>query len=167
MSEADQWLTAYIGLGSNLDQPLQQVNDAVRDIGELAEVRILEVSPWYRTAPIGPQDQPDFINGVVKLATRLSANDLLRGLQDIEQTHGRVRLQRWGARSLDLDILLYGDRRIDSTDLKVPHPEMTKRAFVLQPLADIADAHLEIPGVGRLADALAACPHDRVERLAS
>lgn len=165
MNAAPAWVDAYIGLGSNLQQPHQQITTAIQEIAALQGVRQVEVSPLYRTAPIGPQDQPDFINGVLRLQTCLPPLDLLAALQAIEQTHGRVRVQHWGARSLDLDILLYGTQVIDLPSLQIPHPQIVHRAFVLKPLADLAALDLLIPGYGCLAELLAGCPDDRVERL--
>jgi len=105
---------------------------------------------------MGPEDQPDYINAVARLETWLEPHDLLRALQAIEQQHGRVRQLRWGARTLDLDLLLYGDAIIDRPELKVPHPGLHQRPFVLYPLQDI-DPALMIPGMGRLSDITRAC----------
>ncbi|CAA0078703.1 2-amino-4-hydroxy-6-hydroxymethyldihydropteridinepyrophosphokinase [BD1-7 clade bacterium] len=127
---------AYIGLGSNLNNPLAQVNQAVDDISALGTISAQ--SSWYRSKPVGPQDQPDFINGVVALQTLLEPLPLLDALQSIEQAHHRIREKHWGPRTLDLDILLYNDACIDDPRLSIPHPWMTERAFVLIPLAEIA-----------------------------
>ena len=139
---------AYIGLGSNLDDPVRQVRDGIAALGRLPHTTLVANSPLYRSRPVGPQDQPDFINAVARLETALTAITLLHHMQSIEQKHGRRRDgQRWGPRTLDLDLLLFGDETITLEELKVPHPQMARRAFVLQPLLDIAPA-VSIPGLG-------------------
>ncbi len=148
-------ITAYIGIGSNLDNPLQQVNAATKALAALPESSLLACSPWFGSTAIGPGQQPDYVNGVVALATDLSPDALLLALQAIEQQHDRQREQRWAARTLDLDILLYGDQRIDTPDLIVPHPRMLGRPFVLQPLLAIA-ADLTLPDGSQLRDHAAA-----------
>jgi 2-amino-4-hydroxy-6-hydroxymethyldihydropteridine diphosphokinase len=143
----------FIGLGSNLDQPVKQLESALQSLQSLAANSQLTVSPLYLTQPVGPQDQPDFVNAVAGFETSLPAHDLLDELQAIERIHRRQRDQRWGPRTLDLDLLLYGEEIIASERLQVPHPRMHERAFVLQPLADIA-LDLSIPGKGKLSDLL-------------
>lgn len=165
MNETPPWVEAFIGLGSNLDDPRQQLLSAVEHIAALPEVENAALSPLYGSQPVGPQDQPDYLNAVLHIRTCLQPLPLLRALQAIENAHHRLRTQRWGARTLDLDILLYGTETIDQPDLHVPHPEMTRRAFVLYPLADIADASLSVPGVGTLGELLAACPREGIWRL--
>jgi len=158
-------VVAYIGLGSNLENPEQQIRMARLAIAGLAEVDELAFSSLYRSPPMGPQDQPDYINAVMAVTTNLSAIGLLRCLQRIELNQGRVRKgQRWGARTLDLDLLLYADRQIDEADLTVPHPGMGTRAFVLYPLYEIAP-DLVVPGKGALADLVERCPLDDLQRL--
>lgn len=130
--------TCYIALGSNLDSPLSQVTKAVNTLNETPSITVTACSPWYQSTAIGPGDQPDYVNGVVSIETQLSAIALLDVLQAIEAEHGRERHTRWGARTLDLDLLLYGDCVIDTERLQVPHPRMTERNFVLYPLSDIA-----------------------------
>jgi 2-amino-4-hydroxy-6-hydroxymethyldihydropteridine diphosphokinase len=155
----------YIGLGSNLETPVDQINLARSAINHLQNVRESAFSSLYRSAPMGPIDQPDYINAVMAIYTSLGPLDLLRKLQQIESQHGRVRKdQRWGARTLDLDILLYGNQQIDCQDLKLPHYGMAERAFVLYPLYEIAP-ELDIPGVGKLADLLTKVPPDGLEKL--
>lgn len=145
----------YIGLGANLDDPRRQVESALRELQHLPDTQVVAVSPLYRTAPVGPAQQPDFINAVACLQTALKPLPLLAALQQIERQHGRIRSgQRWGPRTLDLDLLLYGARVLESSTLCVPHPQMHCRAFVLVPLADIAPARLELPGLGRLSELL-------------
>jgi 2-amino-4-hydroxy-6-hydroxymethyldihydropteridine diphosphokinase len=136
---------AYIGLGSNLASPLRQVRQAIAELAQLPASRLVAVSCIYRSHPMGPADQPDYINAVAAIETRLSPLELLDGLQAIENAHGRVRGSvQWGARTLDLDLLLYGDEIIAEPRLTVPHPGMAERSFVLQPLADIAPT-LQLP----------------------
>jgi 2-amino-4-hydroxy-6-hydroxymethyldihydropteridine diphosphokinase len=143
------WVTAFVGLGSNLDQPVSQVQDAFSELDALPDTRLLGRSPLYRSAPLGPPGQPDYVNAAAMLETRLTPHALLDLLQGIERRHGRLRGERWGPRSLDLDLLLFADRRIDSRRLQVPHPEISRRPFVLIPLYDIAP-DLSLPGVGPL-----------------
>lgn len=154
---------AYIALGSNLDNPQQQVLRAITELDALPGTHITAVSPWYRSAPMGPSDQPDYINGVAKLETDLSPLPLLQALQNIEDTHQRVRQEHWGARTLDLDILLYGDQIIDHPKLQVPHPGMATRNFVLLPLADIAP-QLMLPNKTSIAELLESCPSEGIVR---
>jgi len=139
----------YIGLGSNLDAPRRQVETALAELRELPDSRWLGSSSLYRSRPVGPQDQPDYVNAVAVIDTGLEAEDLLDALQAIERSHGRRRGRRWGERTLDLDILLYGEETIHSERLRVPHPEMHRRGFVLKPLQDLAPG-LVIPGLGEL-----------------
>ncbi len=132
-------VTAYIGLGSNLSGPRMQVSKAANEIASISASRVVAFSPLYLSKPMGPQDQDDYINAVIALETRLSALQLLDALQAIENTAGRVRKDnRWGARILDCDILLYGNETIENERLTVPHYGMKVREFVLLPLADIA-----------------------------
>jgi len=145
------WVTVFVGLGSNLDRPVSQVRDALRELDGLPDTRLLRRSPLYRSAPLGPPGQPDYINAVAMLETRLMPDALLDLLQGIERRHGRMRGERWGPRTLDLDLLLFADRRIDSERLQVPHPEISRRPFVLVPLHDIAP-ELIVPGVGPLSE---------------
>jgi 2-amino-4-hydroxy-6-hydroxymethyldihydropteridine diphosphokinase len=137
-------VTAYLGIGSNLDDPLAQVTRAVNELAHCKGIRVLRCSPWYGSQAVGPGAQPDYVNGAIEINTVLEPVALLRALQEIEQQHGRKRDVRWGARTLDLDILLYGDAVITGPDLQVPHPRLHERAFVLKPLADLCPTH-EIP----------------------
>jgi len=125
---------------------------------------VLALSSLYRSAPMGPQDQPDFVNAVVQLATGLSADELLDGLRGVEQAQGRTREQHWGPRTLDLDILLYGDAVIATERLQVPHPGLALRNFVLYPLAEIDDG-LVVPGLGSVKSLLEQCPRAGLLRL--
>lgn len=148
---------AYIGLGSNLDDPHTQVWCAIDELARLPGCTLRGRSSLYATAPLGPVAQPPFVNAVVSLSTTASPLALLDALQGLELDHGRVRDgTRWGPRTLDLDLLLFGDWQLQLPGLTLPHPEMARRAFVLVPLAEIAPAGLLIPGQGQLADLLAA-----------
>lgn len=129
---------AYIGLGSNIESPAEQVRVALDELAMLPLSRLVAASSLYASHPVGPQDQPDFINAVAALETRLSPLALLDQLQALEQQHRRRRQRHWGPRTLDLDLLLYANEHIDSPRLRVPHPQMSARAFVLLPLAEIA-----------------------------
>ncbi|MEA3640521.1 MAG: 2-amino-4-hydroxy-6-hydroxymethyldihydropteridine diphosphokinase [Lamprobacter sp.] len=150
-------VSAYIGLGANLGHPRRQVEQALLQLQSLPQSDVVAVSSLYRTVPVGPVDQPDFINAVARLDTRLKPLALLAALQQIERQHGRIRNgQRWGPRTLDLDILLMGEQVLRLPQLCVPHPQMHCRAFVLGPLAEIAPPGLEIPGQGRVDQQLAA-----------
>ncbi len=163
-SETD-WITVYIGLGSNLANPSEQIKSARTAITHTLGVRELAFSSLYHSPPMGPQDQPDYVNAVICVATELPPMDLLRCLQGIENDQGRVRKdQRWGARTLDLDVLIYGDRIIDLPDLIVPHTGLAERAFVLYPLYEIAP-QLLVPGKGHIADLTAKCPMNGLRRL--
>jgi len=147
----------YIGLGSNLGKPLQQIESAILELQAMAVESTMVVSSFYETKPVGPQDQPDFINAVASFHTELDANTLLDQLFVIEDKHNRQRQgEQWGPRTLDLDLLLYGDEVITSDRLTVPHPGMHERAFVLQPLLQIAP-ECRIPGRGVVSALLKQC----------
>ena len=136
---------AYIGLGSNLLSPLRQVKSAIAELAQLPQSRLAAVSQIYRSRPMGPADQPDYINAVAAIDTHLTPLELLDGLQAIENLHGRKRgAVQWGPRTLDLDLLLFGEQLIDEPRLIVPHPGMQERSFVLQPLLDIVPS-LKLP----------------------
>lgn len=129
----------YIALGSNLASPLEQVQAAIRALGDIPHSRVVNVSSFYRTPPLGPQDQPDYLNAAVALETTLAPDALLDHTQRIELQQGRVRkAERWGPRTLDLDIMLFGDEVINSPRLTVPHYDMKNRGFMLWPLFEIA-----------------------------
>ena len=150
-------VAAFVALGSNLEDPRRQVTTALQELDALASTRLSAKSALYRSAPMGPPDQPAYINAVARLDTKLAPETLLDALQSIEARHGRTRTgERWGPRTLDLDILLYGDQHIDSPRLRVPHPGLAERNFVLYPLAEIAP-NLDIPGMGPLSMLLARC----------
>jgi 2-amino-4-hydroxy-6-hydroxymethyldihydropteridine diphosphokinase len=155
---------AYLGLGSNLLDPVTQLNCAYETIATLDGVKVLAMSGYYHSSPMGPQDQPDYVNAVLAVATVLPPLGLLHALQAIENEQGRVRGERWGARTLDLDVLLYGDQCIDLPELIVPHPGLAQRAFVLYPLYEIAPL-LHVPGKGDLKGLLGQCPLNGLKRL--
>lgn len=156
-------IKAYIGIGSNLRQPIHQVQQALLALANLPDCQLVAQSRLYRSAPMGPRDQPDYINAVAVLDTTLSAIALLHLLQGIEHAQGRTREgERWGPRTLDLDILLFGEESITLPDLLVPHPGLHERNFVLYPLYEIAP-DLVIPGQGALTDLLAKCPANELE----
>lgn len=148
------WQPAYVALGSNQQQPRDQVERAFAALGRLGRTRLVARSRLYVTPPFGPVAQDDFVNAVAGLLTQLTPHELLAELRAIEQAHGRVRAERWGPRTLDLDLLVQGTARVADEQLTLPHPGIAERAFVLYPLADIAP-DLEVPGVGRVADLLA------------
>ena len=151
-------ISAYIGLGSNLLNPARQLGTALAALEQLRRSRLMEVSRLYRSAAIGPGSQPDYLNAVARLDTDLAPPSLLAALQQIEQDQGRERRVRWGARSLDLDILLYGNLRIDTPELTIPHPSMRLRNFVLYPLAQITGPELRLPDGTDLGTLIAHCP---------
>jgi len=156
-------VTAYVGLGSNLDDPQARVRRALDALATLPATRLVSASLLYATAPVGPQDQPDYVNAVARLATELTPSDLLAALLGIEAAQGRQRDgTRWGPRTLDLDLLLHGQARLALAGLHLPHPQIRHRAFVLVPLADVAPPDLNVPGQGILGDLLRACPADGV-----
>ena len=155
----------FIGLGSNLDDPVVQLKQALEHLNQLHAVILIKTSAFYRSKPMGPQDQPDFVNAVAELETNLSAEKLLDELQQIEYSQGRVRSLHWGPRTLDLDILLYGDEMIKTDRLTVPHAGIAQRNFVLVPLADIVGMDFKLPNMGTTGECLLACPGDELQRL--
>lgn len=157
---------SYIALGSNLNNPRRQLELALDAIARLPHSRLRARSGWYQSKAIGPGEQPDYLNGVVLIETSLEPHTLLRRLQEIEAAQGRVRGERWAARTLDLDILLYGERVIDTEVLQIPHPRMTERNFVLYPLADISP-DLLLPNGTPLAALLRLCNRDGLKRVRS
>ena len=158
---------AYVGIGSNLDHPTRQVREAFQELDEVVDTRCVARSSLYRSAPMGPSDQPDYVNAAAALRTRLSARGLLEALLAIERAHGRVREGlRWGPRTLDLDLLLYGNQCIDEPGLTIPHPGIATRSFVVYPLLEIAP-DLEVPGVASLMELAKRNPRDGLVRLES
>jgi 2-amino-4-hydroxy-6-hydroxymethyldihydropteridine diphosphokinase len=158
-------VVAYIGVGSNLDNPIARVYQAFEDLKAIPQTECISHSPLYSSKPIGPP-QPNYINSVIALKTQLSPKDLLIALQTIENAHGRRREVRWGPRTLDLDILLYGDLIKADAFLTLPHPRLQERSFVLYPLQDIAP-NLMVPGLGNLQTLLRRCPYHGLKRLKS
>ena len=154
----------YIGMGSNLAEPAEQLRSAVQALAQLPDTQLVGVSAFYQSDSLLPS-QPRYTNAVAALDSRLAPLDLLDALQAIETGQGRERLERWGPRTLDLDILLFGDHLIDEPRLKVPHYHMQARAFVLYPLAELAPADLRLADGRLLKDLLAACPFVGLERL--
>jgi len=150
--------TAYIALGSNMENPAWQLQDAVEAIGNWKHTSIEAISAVYSSTAVGPGNQPDYLNAVLKIHTRLSATSLLRALQEQESNQGRVRNERWGARTLDLDILLFDNLQLSTEALKIPHPSMTQRNFVLYPLADVAESDMLLPDGADLDTVLQHCP---------
>ena len=144
-------VTAFIALGSNLDDPRAQIRSALDQLAAMPETRLVRRSSLYRNPPAGGLDQPEFMNAVAEIETRMTPRRLLDTLLDIERAHGRVRDYPNAPRTLDLDIVLYGGRAIDEPGLAVPHPRMLARAFVLVPLAEIAPDEV-VPGAGKVAD---------------
>ena len=150
-------MISYIGIGSNQAEPVKQAKQAIEALKTLPKTRLTNCSSLYSSTPMGPQDQPDYINAVAELDTQLSALELLDALQQIELSQGRVRKEnRWGPRTLDLDIILYGDQQINNSRLTIPHYGMKVREFVLYPLLEIA-ADLVLPDGTVLSQLAAAC----------
>lgn len=157
-------ITAYIGLGSNQGGPRTQLLQAFAELAELPGTRLAARSPLYRSAPLDAPGQPDFVNAVAAVETDLSAAQLLEALQAIESRHGRERPYRHAPRTLDLDLLLFGETAFTSPVLTLPHPRMHERAFVLRPLLDL-DPRAEVPGRGPARELLRACAAQSVERI--
>ena len=157
MTQLQRWMPAYIGVGSNLDDPERQVRAALDALRELPDCQFVADSPLYCNPPMGPQDQPDYVNAVAALLTRQSPEELLLSLQKLESNLGRVRSKgdRWGPRVIDLDLLIYGVTECSVPGLDLPHPGIGERNFVLFPLRDIAPLLL-VPGQGTVED-LARC----------
>lgn len=150
--------TVYIAVGSNLDDPVMQVREAVDRMQDIPGVSIKKTSSLYQSQPMSPKDQPDFINAVVEIETNLEAENLLNFLQRIEAAQKRVRSDdRWGPRTIDLDILLFGDEIIKTKRLRIPHPGLSQREFVVYPLSEVA-ANLVLPTGEKLADLKEQCP---------
>ena len=143
-------VTAFVALGSNLENPVAQVRAGLRELAALPGTRLVAASSLYRNPPAGYLDQPDFVNAVAQIETHFAPRELLNALLEIERRHGRSRDFPNAPRTLDLDILIYGEREICETGLTIPHPRMLERAFVLVPLAEIAPAAV-IPGAGGVA----------------
>lgn len=162
-----RWRPAYVGIGSNLDSPRDQVERAVAALAEIADTILVRTSPLYKSGALDGSDQPDYVNAVSALLTQLDANALLESLRAIEQAQGRTRNdEKWGPRTLDLDLLVYSSDPIGEKELKVPHSGIRERNFVLLPLADIAP-NLRIPGLGSVSGLAAGVDRSnpKIERL--
>ncbi len=158
--------TCFIGLGSNLAKPRLQLENAVEALSKLPECHVLQVSSFYLSQPMGPKDQPDYVNGVVKMTSGLSPLCLLDQLQGIENKQGRERRGvQWGPRTLDLDLLIFGQLTMQTPRLTIPHYGMAERCFVLYPLADLVAGSFIIPGLGSLELLLEQCPREGLVRL--
>jgi 2-amino-4-hydroxy-6-hydroxymethyldihydropteridine diphosphokinase len=156
-----RWFPAYIGIGSNLGDSIARVRAAFDAIAGIEHTRLFVRSRLYRTRPFGPVQQGDFVNAVAGVLTQLPARGLLDALRAIESAAGRVRAERWGPRTLDLDLLVYSGQRIEEEGLTVPHPGIAERGFVLAPLNDVAPT-LRVPGAGRVDELLGRLPDDGI-----
>jgi 2-amino-4-hydroxy-6-hydroxymethyldihydropteridine diphosphokinase len=164
MTGTEPAAVAYVGLGSNLEDPLSQIRQALVDLESIPGTRVTARSSFYRTSPVGYLEQPDFINAVACVQTTLKPQALLAALLAIENRHGRRRAMRNAPRTLDLDLLLYGDEARDLDGLSLPHPRLHERAFVLAPLAEIAPGAM-VPGRGRVRDLLVRVDCSGVSRI--
>ena len=164
MKNSKKPVQAFIALGSNLEDPTIQIQQAFIELNELPDTRLIKHSSLYITAPMGRVDQPDFINAVAQIETSKTPHDLLSALLAIEHQHKRVREEINAPRTLDLDILMYDDLQCQDPGLTLPHPRISQRAFVLQPLIEICPEST-IPGQGNAKDLLAACKDQRVEKI--
>ena len=162
-----RWRPAYIGIGSNLDDPMAQVTQAIAELPEIPDSFYCGASSLYRSSPMGSVEQPDYINAAAAMVTRLEPKELLQKLREIEDKHGRRRTgERWGPRTLDLDLLAFSDVVTSDEVLTLPHPGIAERNFVLLPLCELAP-HLEIPGLGSVIALVNAIPGigDDLEKL--
>ena len=159
---SSRWTPAYVAIGANLDDPVQRVTEAFTAVSRIREIKVVARSRLYRSAPLGPQDQPEFINAAVGVLTQLTASELLIELKTLEQQLGRgTPVVRWGPRRIDFDLLVFGPERIATETLTVPHPGVPARNFVLYPLLDIAP-DLLVPGLGRVQDLAARVSADGI-----
>ncbi len=156
---------AYIGLGSNLSDPQAQVTSALQELNSIPDTHVLKASSLYVSKPMGPSDQPDYVNAVAKISTSLSPEQLLDKLQGLEQAHRRKRDgKRWGPRTLDLDIILFGDLQMETKSLQIPHYGVAEREFVLIPLQEL-QANLIIPGKGAIEGLISKLPAYELKKL--
>ncbi len=161
------WRPAYVGLGSNLSDPRRQVERAFDALGQIAHTRLVLRSGLWRSRPMGPQDQPEFVNAAAGLLTTMAPQALIAGLQEIERHMGKTEPGvRWGPRLIDVDLLAVGDLRVDEPGLRLPHPGLHQRNFVLYPLAEIA-AELWVPGLARVRALRERVSGEGIERLAA
>ncbi len=156
---------ACIGLGANLDEPLSQLSAAVTSLERLPGTRVTALSSVYQSAPLGPQDQPDYLNAAVTIDTELTPEALLKDLKQIERNLGRQPTRRWGERVIDLDILLFGALTYTSTHLTIPHPGLAERAFVLFPLQELLGSRFVVPGGVELGTLCERCEQLSIRRL--
>lgn len=154
----------YLSLGSNLNNPQQQLETAFIELNQLPKTQLVKKSSLWSSQPIGPQDQPDFINAAALISTQLEPLELLDQLQGLEKKHQRKKLRHWGERTLDLDIISYGNLVLTSPRLNLPHPEAKNRAFVLLPLAEI-NPQLVLPALGSLNELITALPKQQLVKL--
>jgi 2-amino-4-hydroxy-6-hydroxymethyldihydropteridine diphosphokinase len=158
-------IRVYIGIGSNLDNPVAQVLEAVEELEMIPDTILAERSTLYSGKPMGPEDQPDYVNAVVAMDTLLSADELHKALISIEDLQGRSRDgDKWGPRIIDLDLLMYGSHVIDTATLTVPHPGMHERDFVIIPLEEVA-GNIKIPGRGHLYSLINKCKSHSLKKL--
>lgn len=161
------WHPAYVGLGSNLDEPALQVQGALKALATIPGTRLVRQSSLYGSRPMGPVAQPDFVNAAAALLTQLQVDDFFAHLRALEGTLGRSPpRERWGPRRIDLDLLVFAQLRVDRPDLQLPHPGIVERNFVLYPLAEVAP-ELPVPGCGRVAELLARVTSEGLWRLDS
>ncbi|HEY2417521.1 MAG TPA: 2-amino-4-hydroxy-6-hydroxymethyldihydropteridine diphosphokinase [Steroidobacteraceae bacterium] len=159
------WYPAYVGLGSNLDEPATQVRRALKALAELPQTRLVRCSSLYRSTPMGPVTQPDFINAAAGLLTQWQASQFFGALRTLERELGRTAPhERWGPRRIDLDLLLFAQVRQEGPELQLPHPGIVNRNFVLYPLAEVAP-ELPVPGCGRVAELAARVSPNGIWRL--
>jgi len=155
--------TVYIGLGSNLEQPYLQIKNAIIALAKLPAITVLRDSGYFKSKPMGPEDQPDYVNAVVEIETSMAAAELLKHCQLIEKQQGRIKSRHWGERTIDLDILLYADKQIKTDVLIVPHPGICQRDFVFMPLLKL-NPDIKIPGKGLLNDIVKIVEKPAVEK---
>ena len=153
----------YIGLGSNIEQPYFQVKIAILALDKLPAITVIRDSGYFKSKPMGPEDQPDYVNAVVEIETSMDAIELLKHCQQIEKQQGRIKLRHWGERTIDLDILLYADKQIKTDVLTVPHPGICQRDFVFMPLLKL-NPDIKIPGTGLLNDIVKIAEKPAVEK---
>ncbi|GKS68016.1 2-amino-4-hydroxy-6-hydroxymethyldihydropteridinediphosphokinase [Nitrosomonas sp. PY1] len=164
MNSKKKWSEAFIALGSNLEKPIQQIQEAFEELAHIPETQLIKQSSLYQSAPIGRLNQPDFVNAVVRIKTHLTPHELFDELMAIEQIHGRVRESLNAPRTLDLDLLLYDILTFQDKQLIIPHPRMFQRAFVLVPLQEIAPDCF-IPGHGSISQLVAACFDQKIQSI--
>lgn len=157
-----EWIPAYVGIGSNLNDPLNNVRNAFTALTQVERTRVLKTSRIFRTAPLGPIDQPHFYNAAAGLLTQLPPLKLLRSLKALEHQLGREVTVRWGPRVIDFDLLVYGAVVVQTDELTLPHPGLLQRAFALLPLAEVAP-ELQLRGSARMADLAATCDRTGIE----